>query len=82
MMISSKCLDIKTIEELSDDLEFINDSQDVAEVLERLQHAPKNILEFLMLDSFFVRVADGEYIEIWGIQGIIPYLHKTAWRLK
>lgn len=52
----------------------MSDSQDVAPI----KCAIKGADEF---DSFFVKTGDGEYLEIWGICGIIPYTHKNAYRI-
>jgi len=32
-------------------------------------------------DSFLVKVGDGDYDEVWGMEGNVPYLNKTAYRL-
>jgi hypothetical protein len=32
-------------------------------------------------DSYFVAVKDGDYAEIWGMAGIVPYLSKLVTRL-
>lgn len=55
--------------------QFLSDSQDVQAVKD---HCDKIAAEF---DAFFVKVEDGDYSEVWGIEGIIPYLYKTAYRI-
>jgi len=54
---------------------FESDSQGVAMVK---SHLGKIAEEF---DSFFIRVGDGDYQEVWGIHGIIPYLSKNAYQI-
>lgn len=69
----------KRISELEkeDGLIFLSDWQEVIEVKKYLM--PEVRGEF---DSFFVRVEDGEYTEIWGMMGIIPYNHKVVYKVK
>lgn len=60
---------------LPKDLQFISDSQDVAPIKERIGESAQGY------DAFFVRAADGDYIEVWGIVGIVPYNTKLTSRL-
>lgn len=32
-------------------------------------------------DSFFVHQEEGEYLEVWGFEGIVPWNWKRAWRI-
>ncbi len=57
-------------------LQFISDSQDITEIK---KHVGKEAIPY---DSFFVSTADGDYTEVWGMCGIVPYLSKLATRLK
>ena len=66
------------INSFNDNFIFVSDSQDVAEIKKYL---PTNKKLLDSYDSFFVRIEDGEYIEIWGVAGIVPYLDKLACRL-
>jgi hypothetical protein len=59
------------------DLQFISDSQDTAEV--RFDFGPS--WDGFEYDSYFVRIDDGEYKEIWGMCGIVPLLSKLVTRL-
>ena len=59
------------------DLDFISDSQDVAALREFFPRSRK----MKKCDSFFVAQEDGEYVEVWGIIGIIPVLDKIAYRI-
>lgn len=54
---------------------FVSDSQEVKPIKENLG---KIADEFM---SFFVKIEDGDYSEVWAIHGIIPYNNKTAYRL-
>ena len=59
------------------DLQFISDSQDTAAI--RFDFGPD--WQGFNYDSYFVRVEDGEYKEIWGMSGIIPWAGKLVTRL-
>lgn len=59
------------------DLQFISDSQDVAAI--RYDFGPA--WEGFEYDSYFVRVQDGEYKDVWGMCGIVPYRSKLVTRL-
>lgn len=68
---------IKTIKELRDpELLLVTDSQDV--------RAVKDTIGFpaLEYDGFFVKVENGDYSEVWGFLGTIPYVWKHAERLR
>jgi hypothetical protein len=58
------------------DLQFISDSQDVQSLKE---HFGNHCLEDF--DSFFVKIEDGDYTEVYGINGIIPYLYKDVYEI-
>ena len=60
------------------DLQFINDSQDV----EFLREYFGNNLDMFELDSFFVKIEDGDYTEVYGIEGIVPNLEKTLFKIQ
>lgn len=62
----------KQIFELNKDLQFVSDSQDVDFIK---QHCGSIANEF---DAFFVSIKDGDYTEIWGIHGIVPFNQKFA----
>jgi hypothetical protein len=32
-------------------------------------------------DAFFVIIGEGEYTDVWGIHGCIPYLDKVAYKI-
>lgn len=56
-------------------LQFVSDSQDVQAVKE---HVGPNANGY---DAFFVGIEDGDYTEVWGICGIIPYNSKLTSRV-
>ena len=59
------------------DLQFISYSQDTASI--RFDFGPA--WDGFDYDSYFVRAEDGEYKEIWGMVGIVPYLSNMVTRL-
>jgi hypothetical protein len=67
--------EVSTVFKLSQDLQFISDSQDV----ESVQQQFKDTEDY---DSFFIKIEDGEYKEVWGMYGIIPYSNYEAFRIK
>ena len=59
------------------DLQLVTDSQDTSAI--RFDFGPEWIgFEY---DSYFVKVTDGEYEEIWGFCGTVPYLSKLVTRV-
>ncbi len=62
---------------LNKDLQFVSDSQDTAEI--RFDFGPA--WDGFEYDSYFVKIADGEYREIWGMCGIVPFNSKIVTRL-
>lgn len=54
---------------------FVSDSQDVQAVKENVGEIATGF------DSFFVKVGNGDYDEVWGIEGIVPYTYKNAYRI-
>ncbi len=67
--------DMRTVACLDDSLQFISDSQDVEPIREHIGTDSDGY------DSFFVRVQDGDYAEVWGMCGIVPRLSKLVSRL-
>jgi hypothetical protein len=66
-----------TVQELSDDLIFVCDSQEIAAI----RTWQRLILPDNNFDSFFVRVGEGEYTEVWGMFGIVPYNTRNVYRV-
>ena len=58
-----------TVQDLNrrEDLQFVNDSQDTDYIRDHIAGACN-------FDSFFVRVENGHYAEVYGMDSIIPYL--------
>jgi len=62
----------KLIKELPIDLQLITDSQDVESIKHHVGPEAEEC------DGFLVRVEDGDYAEIWGFYGNIPWKWKSA----
>jgi hypothetical protein len=64
------------VQDLDDSFTFVSDSQNVQEIKSYLgpEAAP--------YDSFFVLERDGEYVEVFGMNGIVPYLTKLVFELE
>jgi hypothetical protein len=67
---------ITIVNALSEDLQFISDSQDVTAVKEHI--GGKLVRDY---DSFFVKIGDGDYAEVWGMSGIVPHLSRLVRRI-
>lgn len=57
------------------DLIFLSDSQDTQAIRKHVGEKADGY------DAFFVKIADGDYSEVWGICGIVPVRSKLASRL-
>jgi hypothetical protein len=68
---------MRTVANLPAYLTFVSDSQDTASI--RFDFGPQ--WEGFEYDSYFVRIADGEYTEIWGMCGIVPNISKLVTKL-
>lgn len=66
---------MRMVANLGQHLQFISDSQDVHAIREHLGEDAGNY------DAFFVDVRDGEYVELWGMVGSVPYNSKLVSRL-
>lgn len=60
---------------LPHDLMFVSDSQDVKPIKEHIGETARGY------DAFFIRIENGDYVEVWGIVGVIPMLSKLTSRL-
>jgi hypothetical protein len=56
-----------------DGLIFVSDSQEVRTVKE---HLPRHAQDY---DSYFVAVDEGEYTEVYGMFGTVPYIAKEVY---
>jgi len=70
---------IGTIKDINkrEDLTLLTDSQDVESVKEYFGNR-KAVDEF---DGFFVKVGEGDYDEIYGFEGSVPYLSKSLYKI-
>jgi hypothetical protein len=68
---------LSTVAQLSHELHFVSDSQDVDAIREHFaaDWAGNDY------DAYFVGVEDGDYTEVWGMVGIVPYLSKLVRKL-
>lgn len=66
---------MRTVANLGQHLTLVSDSQDVQAIREHLGKDAGNY------DAFFVDVRDGDYTEVWGMVGIVPYNSKLVSRL-
>lgn len=66
---------MRTVANLGPHLQLVTDSQDVQAIREHLGESAGNY------DAFFVAVADGDYTEVWGMVGTVPYRSKLVSRL-
>jgi len=60
-----------------DDLIFVDESQNVRAIKEHFGNAS----EVQECDAFFVKIEDGEYTEVYCMEGIVPYLDKTLCKI-
>lgn len=64
----------KNAEELSDELNFITDSQDVEAIASHVPEAEE-------YDHLWVDSKNGEYTEVWGGYGAVAYDSDTVYRV-
>jgi hypothetical protein len=57
------------------DLSLVTDSQDVEAIKDYIGGKAEDF------DSFYVKVKDGDYAEVYGFMGSVPYLHKKLHRI-
>lgn len=58
------------------DLQFIDLSQDIKIIKEYIGQEARDY------DSFFIKIENGDYTEVYGMEGIIPYMNKFLYRIK
>lgn len=68
---------IALVSQLSPALAFISDS---SEVLSITNYLGGKLVKH-RFDSYHVRAVDGEFVEVWGMFGIIPWLDRTVYRI-
>lgn len=59
----------------NNNLILVTDAQDVKPLKDYLGEIASDY------DSFFVEVKDGEYSEVWGFCGTVPYLSKLTTKI-
>lgn len=69
------------ISQIPDDFILVTDSQDVAPINDYLL-GMKDYTKDDLYDSYFVKIGDGDYEEIYGFYGIVPVLNKNCYKLK
>ena len=67
---------MRVVANLGPHLRLVSDSQDVQAIREYLGKDAGNY------DAFFVATKDGDYTEVWGMVGIIPYNSKLVSKLR
>lgn len=73
---------VKYLDENKPYLNFVSLSQDVEAIKDTLPMTEEQKDLVSELDSFFVEVKGGDYTEVWGMEGIVPYLSKKVYRIK
>lgn len=66
--------ELTTVNNLGPDFQFVVDSQDVQAVKEHF--GPDSLAADY--DSFFVKIENGDYVAVYGMSGIVPYLSKLV----
>jgi hypothetical protein len=79
MKLKIKCAGIVNKLNSRDDLQYISDSQEVKEIKAMLGYS--NTIKLNDFDSFFVKVDNGDYEEIYGLSGIVPYFYKPIFKI-
>jgi hypothetical protein len=67
--------DINTVADIPDNWAFVSDSAEVDDVKEKYSNVKKTI----ECDSFFVETGKGEYLNIYGMIGVVPDLNKLVY---
>jgi hypothetical protein len=75
MIHTAEIGEMRTVACLDGVYQFVSDSQDVESVKEHIGKAAADY------DSFFVIIGDGDYEEVWGMCGTVPYTSKLISRL-
>jgi len=68
---------IRTVADVSADFALVQDSQDVAAVL---QHIGRRLMQS-EVGCLFVQQSDGDYSAVYMCRRFIPYLSAPVWRL-
>lgn len=62
------------VKDLPQDLVFVVDSRGI-------EHTQSRFMEANEYDSFFVRTANGEYTQVWGMYGIVPEVNRRVYQI-
>jgi len=75
---------VGTITDIQDrrDLTLIIDSFEVKYILDYLGYPAPNEEDPMDFSGLFVSVRDGDYEEVYGFEGCVPYLHKNLWKIE
>jgi hypothetical protein len=65
---------VKIVAQFGPEYSYVSDSQDTAPIKADVAGAKD-------YDAFFVLAVDGDYTEVWGMVGIVPYHSKLVTRL-
>ena len=79
MRVKIRVKDAGTVQNLNKrkDLILVTDSQDVKAIKDHLGHH-EDVEDF---DGFFVKIEDGDYSEIYGFEGSVPWLGKSVYNI-
>jgi hypothetical protein len=65
---------VKIVAQFGPEYSYVSDSQDTAPIKDAIAGAKD-------YDAFFVLAVDGDYTEVWGMVGIVPFRSKLVSRL-
>ncbi|NLN70319.1 MAG: hypothetical protein GX142_05990 [Chloroflexi bacterium] len=74
---------VGTIVDIQDrrDLMLITDSLEVEYILDYLGYPAPDDDDSIEFSRLLVLVWDGDFVEVYGLEGSIPYLSKNLWRI-
>jgi hypothetical protein len=65
----------RKVSEFDENYVLITNSQDIKEIKELVAPFAEDY------DGFFAIIEDGDYKEIWGFEGTVPFTWKTAYKV-
>lgn len=63
------------------DLILVTDYSEVVSTLERIGYPVFDDTDPIEFSGLFVLVGDGDYEEMYGFEGTVPYLIKSIWKI-
>lgn len=66
----------KLVKDFGDDYILVQDSQEIQDILDYI--GAKKVSPH----ALFVKLDDGDYAEVWGLDNFIPWNYLEAYRLK